>query len=582
MKTKGRAIRILVLVFVLLFSLKSLQAKTYPWKIVHPVFDSLAALLDTAANPNQEEQEAILKQLETISLSQNNAVLNIRYRFWNAYLNGDNWNTTQNENAKNNYLLETLSYIDSMNYDYDYARILFLILNSPNNPSDYLSQYQQLNQLIPIFQKYDDILHMGHCYRYLGILFGDLAQFDQAIGYFDKADECYAQISNKEALATNATNRAVLLYYMGEGDSSVQLFKRLLQDTLLRQRPQTMISLYINLSLATVSEQQRRVYEDSAFMLIERYPDVAGPEYRCALLVNIANRYHTSGNTDSAILFYKRALENAEEEHLKNVLIPTLMGLSSCYAQQGNYKDAYENMVRFYNLQEEVRGSSTVGEINRKENSLAINEYQNQLAIQAQKMSLQKRMTALVTVSIALLAIILLVILLYLRQKKKLAETSLQNKELQTQQLQQEVDYQNRELSSNMLILSENRSFLQQVLTQLEKMRSKGDLSNTSESELRKMITSHIQSEDEWDSFKIHFEKVHPGFFNTLKEKHPNLTTNDLKLCAYIRIGLNIKQIAQMTAVLPATIKTNRYLLKKKLQIDEDMSIDDYIASLGQ
>jgi len=37
-----------------------------------------------------------------------------------------------------------------------------------------------------------------------------------------------------------------------------------------------------------------------------------------------------------------------------------------------------------------------------------------------------------------------------------------------------------------------------------------------------------------------------------------------------------------MTAVLPATIKTNRYLLKKKLQIDEDMSIDDYIASLGQ
>ena len=143
MKTKGRAIRILVLVFVLLFSLKPLQAKTYPWKIVHPVFDSLAALLDTAANPDQEEQEAILKQLETISLSQNNAVLNIRYRFWNAYLNGDNWNTTQNENAKNNYLLETLSYIDSMNYDYDYARILFLILNSPNNSSDYLSQYQQ-------------------------------------------------------------------------------------------------------------------------------------------------------------------------------------------------------------------------------------------------------------------------------------------------------------------------------------------------------------------------------------------------------------------------------------------------------
>ncbi|MFV0469953.1 MAG: helix-turn-helix transcriptional regulator, partial [Dysgonomonas sp.] len=76
---------------------------------------------------------------------------------------------------------------------------------------------------------------------------------------------------------------------------------------------------------------------------------------------------------------------------------------------------------------------------------------------------------------------------------------------------------------------------------------------------------------------KLQFEKVHPDFFKKLKDLHTSITDNDLKLCAYIRIGLNAKQIGQMISVLPSTIKTNRYLLKKKLNLDADMSLDDYI-----
>lgn len=566
----------------LLFTFMPVQAGSYIWKTVDARFDSLASVLDTASSLNQADKEAILKQMESLSRTRNNAVLNTRYRYWNAVLHGEKWNTRQDPDAKNAYLLETLSYIDSVHYDYDYARTILLMLGSSQSLPNYLTQYQQLSEMIPVFRKYGDLLHEGTCYRYLGILFAELAQYDQSIAYLDKADDCYRKAHDFQAIATNATNRAVVLYYMGLGDSAAQMYQSLLYDSLLQQSPRTRINLFINLSLATPSENQRRAYEDSAINLIGLYPEAASSETRNALLVNIAHRLQLSGKIDSAIILYKEALAHAQEENIQSIFLPLLSGLSSCYASQGNYRSAYEYQVRFRETQESIKGTETVSEINRRETGMAINEYQNRLAIQEQKMSLQKRMTALITISIALMAAILLVILLYLRQKKKLAEASLQNQQLQTYQLQQEVDSQNRELSSNMLLLSENRKFLQQVLAQLEKMRSKGDLSNPSEAELRKMITSHIQSEDEWESFKIHFEKVHPGFFNVLKEKYPNLTTNDLKLCAYIRIGLNIKQIAQMTAVLPATIKTNRYLLKKKLQIDEDMSIDDYIASLGQ
>ena len=49
--------------------------------------------------------------------------------------------------------------------------------------------------------------------------------------------------------------------------------------------------------------------------------------------------------------------------------------------------------------------------------------------------------------------------------------------------------------------------------------------------------------------FKLHFDSVHPGFFVKLKEISAELTENDLRLCAYVRIGIRAKQIAGMLSV---------------------------------
>lgn len=577
-KSRKQRIHTFLFLFFILSPLS--QAAIYHWKTIDAEFDSIAAILDSSPSPHAESNKELLKRLETISLQRNNAMLNIRYRYWNAYLNGDQWNNTENENSKTNYLIETLSYLDTTRYDYDFARILFLLLSNPNSTPNYLQQYQQLSEIIPIFKKHEDLLYEGNCYRYLGILFAELSQYDQAIGYFDKADQCYKLVDDKSALVSNASNRAVLLYYMGKEDSSIQLFQKLLKDSIIQNRPGSLISIYINLTLACTSEEERSAYEDSVLSLLDRYPEAAGSDYKNGFLVNRAHHFQQIGMYDSSIMLYEEVLRNASEEGLQNITLTTLYGLSACFEKKGDFKKAYDYLFRFQVMQDSLKGSGKIGEINRIETGMAITEYQNRLSIQEQKMALQKKLSVLITVSITLLAVILLIILFYLRQKKKLAETRLQNKELHNQKLQQEIDHQNRELSTSMLILSENRNFLQQILAQLEKLRSKGEMTNPCELELRKMITGHIQSEDEWESFKIHFEKVHPDFFNKLKKKHAALTTNDLKLCAYIRIGLNIKQISQMTAVLPATIKTNRYLLKKKLNLEESLSLDDYIASV--
>ena len=73
---------------------------------------------------------------------------------------------------------------------------------------------------------------------------------------------------------------------------------------------------------------------------------------------------------------------------------------------------------------------------------------------------------------------------------------------------------------------------------------------------------------------------MHPGFFTKLKERYSELTENDLRLCAYLRIGLRTKEIATMLTVSPASINTARYRMRKKLNLAKDESLDDLIRAV--
>ena len=78
----------------------------------------------------------------------------------------------------------------------------------------------------------------------------------------------------------------------------------------------------------------------------------------------------------------------------------------------------------------------------------------------------------------------------------------------------------------------------------------------------------------------MHFDSVHPNFVTKLKAASEELTENDLRLCAYLRIGMRAKDIASMLSVSPASVNTNRYRIRKKLGLTKEDSLDDYIRSI--
>ena len=80
--------------------------------------------------------------------------------------------------------------------------------------------------------------------------------------------------------------------------------------------------------------------------------------------------------------------------------------------------------------------------------------------------------------------------------------------------------------------------------------------------------------------FNLHFDALNPHVFKKLCSIHPNLSENELRLCAYVRTGMETKQIAQMLSVLPETINTGRYRIRKKMQLGQDVTLENYLRDI--
>lgn len=94
-----------------------------------------------------------------------------------------------------------------------------------------------------------------------------------------------------------------------------------------------------------------------------------------------------------------------------------------------------------------------------------------------------------------------------------------------------------------------------------------------------KRINRNIDTDKQWEVFESHFENVHEEFLTRLKEDYPDLSPRELKLCAYLRLNISSKEIANLMNISVRGVEISRYRLRKKLGIDHDTNLTDFILS---
>ncbi len=146
--------------------------------------------------------------------------------------------------------------------------------------------------------------------------------------------------------------------------------------------------------------------------------------------------------------------------------------------------------------------------------------------------------------------------------------------------LESELDQKDRELTTQAMNVHERDQFLESLLEHINTTAAKHpEEVAVAFTEIRKVISSQLKVKNSWEHFVTHFESVHPDFFKRLKEEFPRLTGNDLKLSAYVKIGMGNKEIASLMGVEPSSVKSSLRRLKKKIGMEPEGSIRDFFLA---
>ena len=174
----------------------------------------------------------------------------------------------------------------------------------------------------------------------------------------------------------------------------------------------------------------------------------------------------------------------------------------------------------------------------------------------------------------------------YKNQREKLldkAQKELELKELESSQviikinnekLRNDIENKNRELAISTMNIIKKNEFLNSIKTELINT----DVNKNSS--VVKIIDKNLNNTDDWKMFQEAFNNADKNFLQKVKSKHSNLTPNDLRLCAYLRLNLSSKEIAPLLNISPRSVEVKRYRLRKKMTLPHDSNLTNYILEI--
>ena len=174
----------------------------------------------------------------------------------------------------------------------------------------------------------------------------------------------------------------------------------------------------------------------------------------------------------------------------------------------------------------------------------------------------------------------------YKKQREELLEKARKDSELKelessqeiiklnNEKLRNDIASKNRELATSTMSIIKKNEFLSSIKTELI------DGGTKSLVKVVKIIDKNLNNTDDWKMFQEAFNNADKKFLKKIKSKHAELTPNDLRLCAYLRLNLSSKEIAPLLNISPRSVEVKRYRLRKKMNLPHDANLTSYILEV--
>lgn len=383
---------------------------------------------------------------------------------------------------------------------------------------------------------------------------------------------------------TNILNNLGIVYQtLHNNDSALWYYREGIRLSDYLQDPgYFQASLYNNIGGLFLENQQ----PDSAYLPLQKAmnlrisrKDLAG---QSASHIRFGEYYLLTGNRREALLHFYEGMHVAKKIGSIDLQSKATEKLYNYFKQSGNADSALKYFELYNAFVQTLNNEETVKELTRLELLSDFRENQRLTRLE------QDRLNTIYLFTVVLLLLLLtMFVLLYIIKNNRVNRLNLEknnlrlaglNAVLEKENFEKELEIRNKELSTHVMGMIRKNETIGQIIEVLSS-RITGENEGFFNQIIREL--SALQDKKAWDEFEVRYQQVHNEFYQKLQKVSPHLTTNERRLCAFLRLNMTTKDISSITGQSIRSIEVARTRLRRKLEIsNSDISLVEFLNSL--
>ena len=379
------------------------------------------------------------------------------------------------------------------------------------------------------------------------------------------------EINDRNGIARGLNNIAIVY---GNLEEDVKLSKFLEEAVDINKELGNKKSEGINyMNLGVINRRQKNYdvaleYFQQALLIFENLKQTF---FIARCQINLGDYFMDIDDIDRSLEYATKAFETGEKHELKKIIFNSAELLGKIYLSKSDTINAFKYDIIKYRMKDSLNLEEKVTELSKQELKYKFNKKE-----QEKKIEQQRKDFIILIIIISLISGLIVIVLIFARQRIKA-----KNVRLEKQKIEVELDSRNKEFTTNVMYLMKKNEMLSGISEKLVQIENDA-VKDETKTALKKIANKLQKNKDKdiWEEFELRFNQVHNDFYEKLTQKYPELTSNDLRLCAFLKLNMSSKEISEITGQQVATLEHARSRLRKKLGISKTQI--DLVTFLSQ
>ncbi|MCX6304055.1 MAG: tetratricopeptide repeat protein [Bacteroidetes bacterium] len=468
---------------------------------------------------------------------------------------------------------------EDLNFDKELANSLSLIGTIYSELDDFDNSSPCFFKSLELFEKLKDKEGISHELGSIGIDFFSLQEYKKALEYYNKSLSIALEINSQSSIKMQYNNIACVYECLQKYDTAIVFLRKALAiNNMLGDK----LGQGINILNIGYDQMNNGKFDDALLSFQQSLALFTGLNNRIHMAecyINLGFCYHASNRLDESIVNFKKALTEGQKNEYYRIVASAAKILNQIYTGKKDTLNAYKYLVF-----EKQAGDSLFASKQQK----LLSKFELQYIYEKKEFERQQKQKAknilILTLVFCLIAglIILGLVFSRLRLKSKLVVIEKEKIELAKEKLESELNIKNKELTVNLISLIKKNEMLSDLSSEMVKLEINAKGKETKDAIAKIQLGLRNKTDDNLlNEFSQRFQEVHAGFYEKLLSVYPDLTQNDLKLCAFLRLNMSTKDIAELTRQELNTVAKARHRLRKKLEISgSDTNLVTFLSQI--